>query len=88
MSQATSRWYRKRQLAERYSTTTRTVDRWVENKKFPAPDGRLPNGAPLWADTTIERHERDSVANAKRGEPWRSLGEVAARVVEKVKPRE
>jgi hypothetical protein len=64
MSEATSRWYRKKQLAERYSTTTRTVDRWVEAKKFPAPDGRLPNGAPLWADTTIENHERKSVTNA------------------------
>jgi hypothetical protein len=64
MSEATSRWFRKKQLAERYSTTTRTVDRWVEAKKFPAPDGRLPNGAPLWGVDTVESHERNSVANA------------------------
>jgi hypothetical protein len=64
MSKDILRWYRKKQLAERYSTTTRTVDRWVEGKKFPAPDGRLPNGAPLWADTTIESHERKRVASA------------------------
>jgi hypothetical protein len=63
-SEAISRWFRKKQLAERYSTTTRTVDRWVEAKRFPAPDGRLPNGAPLWADTTITSHERKSVARA------------------------
>jgi hypothetical protein len=64
MSKEILRWYRKKQLAERYSTTTRTVDRWVDAGKFPVPDGRLPNGAPLWADTTIENHERKSVANA------------------------
>jgi hypothetical protein len=64
MSKPTARWFRKKQLAERYSTTTRTVDRWIVGKKFPPPDGRLPNGAPLWADNTIEEHERDSVVNA------------------------
>jgi hypothetical protein len=76
-----SRWFRKKQLAERYSATTRTIDRWVEAKKFPAPDGRLPNGAPLWADTTIERHERDTVTR------WQSLGDVAARVIKKARRR-
>jgi hypothetical protein len=81
MSKPTSRWFRKKQLAERYSTTTRTVDRWVGSKKFPAPDGRLPNGAPLWADTTVENHERNAVTS------WQSLGQAAARVVEKARRR-
>jgi hypothetical protein len=81
MTEVISRWFRKKQLAERYSTTTRTLDRWVEAKKFPAPDGRLPNGAPLWANTTVEKHERNSVA------AWQPLGDVAHRVVEKARRR-
>jgi hypothetical protein len=58
------KWFTKKRLAERYDTTTRSIDRWVVAGKFPAPDGRLPSGWPIWADTTIAKHERDSVANA------------------------
>jgi hypothetical protein len=61
---STTRWFRKKQLAERYSTSTRTVDRWIEGGKFPPPDGRLPNGAPLWGFATVEDHERKSVVRA------------------------
>jgi hypothetical protein len=59
------KFYTKPSLAERYGgKSTRTIDRWVEAKKFPPPDIRLPNGQPAWAETTIEKHEKASVANA------------------------
>jgi hypothetical protein len=64
-SRSTRKFYTKPSLAERYGgKSTRTIDRWVEAKKFPPPDMYLPNGQPAWADATIERHERASVANA------------------------
>jgi hypothetical protein len=56
------KYWTKPRLGLRYDKSTRTVDRWVKAKKFPKPDIILPNGQPAWADTTIERHERDSVA--------------------------
>jgi predicted DNA-binding transcriptional regulator AlpA len=61
----TRKFYTKTLLAQRYGgKSTRTIDRWVEAKKFPPPDIRLPNGQPAWADSTIEKHEKESVASA------------------------
>ena len=59
------KYWTKPSLAERYGgKSTRTIDRWVKAKRFPLPDIRLPNGQPAWADSTIENHERASVARA------------------------
>jgi hypothetical protein len=60
MNKATEKWFTKKRLAERYDTSTRSIDRWVSAGKFPPPDGRLPSGWPIWADTTIQKHERRS----------------------------
>jgi hypothetical protein len=57
----TTRYHSRRALADRYSVTTRTVDRWVYDGLFPAPDLRLPNLAPRWSDELVVAHERAAV---------------------------
>lgn len=52
------RFYSKPALAERYETTTRSIDRWITSGRFPPPDLRLPSGQGRWSETTIEAHER------------------------------
>ena len=58
-----TRYFTKPSLAKRYGNTTRSIDRWRAAGKFPAPDLYLPNGQPAWAEETIEKYERASVAN-------------------------
>jgi hypothetical protein len=54
------RWYSKRELAQRYGTCMRTIERWAESGKFPR--GRLlPNRRWAWTDVEIEQHERGLV---------------------------
>jgi predicted DNA-binding transcriptional regulator AlpA len=53
------RFLRKRQLADRYQTCTRTIDRWTA-------DGRLPKPVhigtvPMWALDEIEAFEREAM---------------------------
>jgi predicted site-specific integrase-resolvase len=55
-------FYSKPALAQRYSVSSRTIDRWRTDGLFPAPDLVLPNGAPRWSDETVEQHERKAVA--------------------------
>jgi len=57
------RWYGKRNVADRYSVSLRTVERWVKLGRFPKPV-RMPNGRDYWADTTLEAHERSLVTAA------------------------
>jgi hypothetical protein len=59
-----ARWYSKRQLADRYNVCPRSIERWVQNKKFP-PGVRLPNGHWAWSDITIEAHERAMVVGTE-----------------------
>jgi hypothetical protein len=54
------RWFSKRQLADRYSVATRTVDRWVAAGKFPAGI-QWPNKRWYWSDIQVEDHERSLV---------------------------
>lgn len=51
------KWYPTRQVAARYGTSTRTIERWVKAGKFPRPT-QMPNGHNYWADFVIEAHER------------------------------
>ncbi len=51
------RFLRRKQLAARYSTCTRTIDRMVEDGRLPEPDfyiGKLP----MWSEEKIEAQER------------------------------
>jgi hypothetical protein len=51
------RWFSKREVAERYGVSMRSIERWSESGKFPR--GRLlPNKR--W-DAEIEAHERNLV---------------------------
>jgi predicted DNA-binding transcriptional regulator AlpA len=72
------RFYSKRQLADRYNTCTRSIDRWVKAGRFPQPI-RLPNGHHAWADTVIEAHERSFVGGPPPKNPGLKLGPPAAR---------
>jgi hypothetical protein len=51
------RWYSKRQLADRYSVSTRSIERWAEAGKFP-PGTQWPNKRWYWSDRDIEEYER------------------------------
>jgi hypothetical protein len=64
MSEQPKKFFAKHDLAERYSTTTRSIERWLARNRFPPPDIELPNGHKRWSDVTVEAHEKASVANA------------------------
>ena len=65
MSQKKDTRYRsKGSLADRYEVSERTIDRWREEGKFPAPDLVLPSGSPRWSDDTITAHERALVGKS------------------------
>jgi hypothetical protein len=50
-------------VKKRYDdVSSRTVDRWIKSGKFPPPDIILPNGRKAWLESTLEAHERVSVA--------------------------
>ena len=54
------RWYSKREVAARYGTCMRTIERWAKAGQFPR--GRqLANRRWFWSDAEIEAHERGFV---------------------------
>jgi predicted DNA-binding transcriptional regulator AlpA len=63
MAQKSTTYHSKPALAQRYGVSSRSIDRWRLDGKFPKPDIILPSGQPRWRDDTIERHERRSVTN-------------------------
>jgi transposase len=63
MVQQEKRYHSKRTLAKRYDVSTRSIDRWITRGRFPRPDLRLPNGRPLWADETVQAHERSLIGH-------------------------
>jgi hypothetical protein len=58
------RYHSKPALADRYSVSSRTIDRWRSDGLFPAPDLVLPSGAPRWSEELIVKHERNAVARS------------------------
>jgi predicted DNA-binding transcriptional regulator AlpA len=75
----TRRYRSKANLAERYSVSERTIDRWKDDGKFPPPDLVLPSGRPRWSDETIELHERSRITRRPRREagPLAFLGSIS-----------
>ena len=57
MNVAVKVYYRKLQLAARYSTSVRSIDRMVSDGRLPPPDLYM-GPHPMWADETIEANER------------------------------
>jgi hypothetical protein len=52
----------KRAVGARYGgRSDRTVDRWVATGVLPPPDLYM-NNRPLWADETLDQHDRQAVA--------------------------
>ncbi len=54
------RYLRKKQLADRYQTCTRTIDRMAKDGRLPPPDfynGKLP----MWDEEKVEAAERAAV---------------------------
>ena len=54
------RWYSKREIAERYGVSMRSIERWSESGKFPRGTF-LPNKRWAWTNLEIEAHERNLV---------------------------
>jgi predicted site-specific integrase-resolvase len=59
-----SKWFTKRQLAERYNVHTRSIERWSVSGKFPR-GCQMPNGRWRWSDVDIEQHEKGLVNGGK-----------------------
>ena len=59
-TKSTKRYLRKKQLAARYSTCVRTVDRTVEDGRLPSPDFYM-GKSPLWLEDTLEACERSAM---------------------------
>jgi hypothetical protein len=55
------RFFTKRQLADRYSTCVRTIERWAKSGRLPPPI-IMPNGRWGFPDCEIEANERDRFA--------------------------
>jgi predicted DNA-binding transcriptional regulator AlpA len=58
-----SRWFSKRELAQRYGVSTRSIERWSESGKFPR--GVQLNRRYYWSDAAIEAHERGLVGGGE-----------------------
>jgi hypothetical protein len=61
----------KRAVGARYGgKSDRTVDRWVASGILPPPDLYMSN-RPLWADETLDHHDRQAVVTraAVKGQP-------------------
>ena len=54
------RYLRKKQLAERYSTHTRSIDRMVKDGRLPKPSIFM-GSLPLWDEAEIEANEAAAV---------------------------
>jgi hypothetical protein len=63
-------YLRQPQLAKRYSTTIRTIQRMRDDGRIPPPDLYL-GLYPLWTEETIEANER---AAALRAPPSKTIG--------------
>jgi hypothetical protein len=55
------RWSRKHQVAARYSITTRSVDRKVQQGLLPAPEYPCGPHLPLWRNSKLEAHDAAAV---------------------------
>jgi hypothetical protein len=63
---------RKRQVAARYNVVTRTVDRWSEDGRLPAPIWR--GRVPLWDLDLLEADDRAAATAARTaGRPAESI---------------
>jgi predicted DNA-binding transcriptional regulator AlpA len=60
-SSGAERYLSKTDLAERYGVSTRTVDRWRDDGRFPPADLILPNRGPRWSDRAVDAFERSLV---------------------------
>ena len=58
---AIQRFFTKAQLAFRYSTSTRTIERWAKSGRLPPPT-IMPGGWWAWPDREIEQNERNHFA--------------------------
>jgi hypothetical protein len=63
-------YLRQPQLAKRYGTTLRTIQRMRQDGRLPQPDLYL-GPYPLWSNETIESSER---AAALRARPSKAIG--------------
>lgn len=63
------KFYAKGELASRYATTPRSLERWVAAGRYPPPDLELPNGRKRWSDNLVESHEKGSTASAAGSPP-------------------
>jgi hypothetical protein len=66
MDQQSKRWYRKAQVATRYDSCDRTIDRAVEDGRLPPPKFPLGNKVPYWDGDELDAHDRNLAARMPR----------------------
>jgi hypothetical protein len=64
----TDRKVYKDQVAIREGVTTRSIERWVEDGDYPAPDDVV-NGRWLWWLSTLQAHDRRRIKMARKATP-------------------
>jgi hypothetical protein len=64
MNKPAKRWYRKAQVATRYESCGRTIDRAVEDGRLPPPKFPLGNKVPYWDGDELDAHDRNLAARA------------------------
>lgn len=68
-------YLRKKQLAARYQTTDRTIERMVDDGRIPSPD--LYNGRfPLWDEAKLDENDRVAAARPRPSRPCVAVKQV------------
>ena len=57
-----TKFLRKRDVAERYGVTTRSVERMVADKRLPLPTFPLRNRIPMWPEEVLDESDRAAAA--------------------------
>jgi hypothetical protein len=54
-------WLRKAQVAQRYSASTRSVDRWSRAGLLPPPEFPMGPGRPFWDQEKLDASDRAAI---------------------------
>lgn len=61
-----TKFLRKRDVAERYGITTRSVERLVKDKRLPRPVFPLHNKIPMWPEEVLDESDRAAAAAPRK----------------------
>jgi hypothetical protein len=62
------RYLRKKEVARRYSTTPRTIERMAKDGRLPAPQYLISARIPLWCEETLDERDRAATRAGRAAE--------------------